>query len=211
MEEALQLMIEMNEWTWNQFRGDLKDVTPEEINWRPLPHANSINLILRHLRIEAEWHLASLEHGEPMPVGVSVNLQQEIDSVPLDFERNLKELEEFYTGFVAALRKTTLAALQRQTVLVYKDFPGDPSLPANFLGFHQAVHLATHWGQIRTVRNLYRKTRGETGAVLPGQPHIPHIVEPPHNRMKSPKADRALAALVDSPLNNPGLGAIPFT
>jgi hypothetical protein len=53
MAEALQFVIEMNEWTWDHCKDALKDVSREEIDWRPLPQANSINLILRHLRIEA--------------------------------------------------------------------------------------------------------------------------------------------------------------
>ncbi len=58
MDQALQLVIEMNQWIWSRFKDDLKDATPEEIDWRPLPQANNISAILRHLRIEAPWHLA---------------------------------------------------------------------------------------------------------------------------------------------------------
>lgn len=167
MDEAVQLVIEMNECTWNGFKENLKDVTPEEVNWRPLPQANTINAIVRHLRIEAQWHLASLEHGERMPSQVTPSLQQRIDSVPLNFEQNLKELEELYARFVAALRRMTLAALQQQTALAYQDSPRAASLPAHMLSFHQALHLAMHWGQIRSIRNLYRKTRGEPARFFP--------------------------------------------
>jgi hypothetical protein len=31
-------------------------------------------------------------------------------------------------------------------------------------------HLATHRGQIRTIRNLYRRARGEPGLFLPQNP-----------------------------------------
>lgn len=173
MDEALRLVIEMNELAWNGFKADLKDVAPEEINWRPLPPANTINAIVRHLRIEAQWHLASIEHGEQMPSQVTPGMQQMIDSVPLDFERNLKELEELYTRFVGALGRMTLADLQRQTALAYQDFPSEAPLPPHLLSFHQAVHLATHWGQIRTIRNLYRKTRGEPARFFPDNPSFP--------------------------------------
>ena len=67
MDEALQLVIEMNEWTWNRFKADLSDITPEEIDWRPLPQANTINAILKHLRVEAQWSLVSLQRGEQSP------------------------------------------------------------------------------------------------------------------------------------------------
>jgi Protein of unknown function (DUF664) len=169
MDEALQLVIEMNEWTWKRFKDDLEEVTPEEVNWRPLPQANTINAILKHLRVEAEWYVVSLERGERSPYQSAASVQQLTDSVPLDFERNLRELEALYTRFIAALRGMTLAALQQQTVLA-QVFPGGAPYPAHLLSFRQAQHLAMHWGQIRTLRNLYRKTRGEPGRFFPDNP-----------------------------------------
>jgi hypothetical protein len=172
MDEALQLVIEMNEWTWKRFKDDLKDVTPEEIDWRPLPQANTINAILKHLRVEAEWYLMSLGRGEQSPYQDTASVQQLTDSVPLDFEQNLNTLEELYTRFIEALRGTTLAALRRQTVLG-QVFPGGTPHPAHLLSFRQSVHLSLHWGQIRTIRNLYRKTRGEPGRFFPDNPTFP--------------------------------------
>ena len=167
MEDALQLVVEMNQCIWDGFRGDLKDVTPEEADWRPLPQANSINLILRHLRIEATSHLANLQHGAP-------SLQQPAEAIPLDFERNVKELEELFIGFIGALRRTTLAEIRRQTAVAYQNSPADRGAPPpHFLAFHQALHLAMHWGQIRTLRNLYRKTRGEPARFFPVNPNFP--------------------------------------
>jgi Protein of unknown function (DUF664) len=172
MDEALELVIEMNEWTWKRFKADLQDMTPEEIDWRLLPQANTINAILKHLRVEAEWYLASLEQDEQSPYQDTASVQQLTDAIPLDFERNLQELEELYARFIEALRRTTLAALKQQTVLG-QVFPGGAPHPAHLLSFRQAVHLAMHWGQIRTLRNLYRKTRGEPGRFFPHNPTFP--------------------------------------
>jgi DinB superfamily len=172
MDEALQLVIEMNEQTWRRFKEDLSDVTAEEVNWRPLPQANTINAIVKHLRVEAEWYLASLEHGEQSPYQDTASVQQLTDSVPLDFERNLQALEDLYTRFTAALRRTTLAALKQQTVLA-QVFPGGAAHPGHLLSFRQALHLAMHWGQIRTLRNLYRKMRGEPGRFFAYNPTFP--------------------------------------
>jgi hypothetical protein len=172
MDEALQLVIEMNEWTWKRFKADLQDLTPEEIDWRPLTQANTINAIMKHLRAEAEWYLESLGHGEQSLYQDTASVQQLTDSIPLDFEQNLKELEELYTRFVAALRRRRLSALKDQTVLA-QVFPGGAPHPAALLSFRQAVHLAMHWGQIRTIRNLYRRTRGEPGRFFPDNPTFP--------------------------------------
>jgi DinB superfamily len=172
MDEALQLVIEMNEWAWKRFKDDLNDVTPEEIDWRPSPLANTINAILKHLRVEAEWYVVSLEHGEQSPYQDTASVQRLTESIPLDFEQNLQRLEELYTQFIAALRATTLAALRQQIVLA-QVFPGGAPHPAHLLTFRQAVHLSMHWGQIRTIRNLYRKAQGEPARFFPDNPTFP--------------------------------------
>ena len=166
MDEGLQLLVEMHQMAWNRFQDDVKDLAPEEIDWRPLPEANNINGIVRHLRIEAHWHLASLERGENTPPVAYA-------SVPLDFERNLRELDDLYTRFVAALGQLTPAALRRQSALAYQEYPNPAARPPHMLGFHQALHLAAHWGQIRTIRNLYAKTRGRPARFFPENPAFP--------------------------------------
>jgi DinB family protein len=174
MEDALPPLIEMTEWLWKRFKSALGDVTAEEADWRPLPQANSISLIVRHLRIESQWHLSSLEDGAPMPSEATPNLQQEIDSVPLDFERNLKELDETYTRFIERLRAMTLGDLRQQTARAYQAATGEGTrAPAHFLGYHQTMHLAMHLGQITSIRNLYRKTRGEPARFFPDNPTFP--------------------------------------
>lgn len=167
-----ETLVEMGEWLWRRFKGALEDVTAEEADWRPLPQANSINLIVRHLRIEAQWHLSSLEDGAPMPSEATPDLQREIDSVPVDFTRNLEELDRLYTRFLAGLRPMTPAALQRQTGLAYGS-AGGAARPPHFLGFHQTMHLAMHFGQITSLRNLYRKTRGQPARFFPDNPTFP--------------------------------------
>jgi hypothetical protein len=168
-----QPLVEMGEWLWKRFKGIVEDVTAEEVDWRPLPQANSINLIVRHLRIEAQWHLSSLEDGAPMPSEATPSLQEEIDAVPVDFERNLKELDALYTRFLARLARMEPAELQRQTGIAYQAFPGEGARPAHFLGFHQTMHLAMHFGQITSLRNLYRKTRGQPARFFPDNPTFP--------------------------------------
>jgi hypothetical protein len=173
VDDGRSFVVEMNEAMWHRFVADLHDVTPEEADWRPLPQANSINAILRHLRIEAEWHLASLEHGEAMPGDVSPDLQRKIDSVPMDFVQNSKELARLYGRFLDVLRQTPLTMLQHQSQLAYGTPASAASLPPHFLGFHQATHLASHLGQIRALRNLYRKTSGERARFHPDNPTYP--------------------------------------
>ncbi len=167
MDEALEIVIEMSELIWSRFKPDLQDVTPEEADWRPSPQANSINLILRHLLIEAHEHIGNIAPGDPRascPAG----------SVSLDFERNLKELEELYVAFLDALRQGTAAGLREQTARVYPaTMPWRTSLPPHMLSYHQALHLAGHHGQIRTIRNLYRKSRGEPARFFPVNPNFP--------------------------------------
>lgn len=67
MDDSLRIVAEMHHALWEQFRVSFDDLAEDEINWRYVPQANSINVIVRHLRIEGEWHLRSLQSGAPMP------------------------------------------------------------------------------------------------------------------------------------------------
>ena len=169
MDDALRVVVEMHEHLWGGLKHALADLTEEEMHWRPLPHANTINVIIRHLRIEAQWHLDSLERGAPMPTIAVAAPQEAIDAVPADFEANVARLEELYTRFVELLRTATLETLQQRTAAAY----GDAWRRTYSLGYHQASHLAMHCGQIRTIRNLYCKTRGEPARFLPENPTYP--------------------------------------
>ena len=90
MDDALRVVVEMHESLWGRLKDALEDLSAEEIHWRPLPQANAINVIIRHLRIEAQWHLDSLERGEPMPTIAVAAPQEAIDAVPADLRRTSK-------------------------------------------------------------------------------------------------------------------------
>jgi hypothetical protein len=60
MNDEQNVLIELNWYLWFHVRNDLRDLEPQEIDWRPLPQANNLNTIVRHLRIEAQWQLASI-------------------------------------------------------------------------------------------------------------------------------------------------------
>lgn len=171
MDNALQPLVEMNDWAWKWFKGTLIELGPDEVDWRPLPQANNINAIVRHLRIEGEWHTDCIERGVLMPAETTPELERSIDAVAMDFEKNLKELEEFYARFLAQLRKMESDGLKQYTALAYKSWPGD--IPEHMLGYHQAMHLAGHAAQISTIRNLYKKTRGEPARFFPDNPSYP--------------------------------------
>jgi hypothetical protein len=167
MDEALQLAIEMSEATWNNVKNDLKTLTPEEIDWRPLPYANNLNVLVKHLRVVEEVFVSRLEQGAQSPYGNGPGVQRLTDSVPPNFDRNLQQLEEFHLRFIAGMRATTLAELKGKTFLT--PFAQGPQ-PSNTLPLAEISHLATHRGQIRTIRNLYRRARGEQGLFLPENP-----------------------------------------
>jgi hypothetical protein len=67
--------------------------------------------------------------------------------VPADFEANVTRLEELYTRFVEMLRTATLETFRRRTAAAY----GDARRLTYSLGYHQAIHLAVHYGRIRTI------------------------------------------------------------
>lgn len=168
MDEALRVVVEMNDHAWRRFKRDVEGVTPEEANWRPVPEANSINLILRHVRIDVRWHVASIERSGQGRIDEATRSE----SLPLDFEANLREVDESCARFIAILRTLSSAEIRRRTLLAYQGAPQAPP-SEQFLGFHFALHLTAHDGQIRTLRNLYRKLRGEPARFFPDNPTFP--------------------------------------
>jgi hypothetical protein len=62
--------------------------------------------------------------------------------------------------------------LERLTASAYKDFP-QGAIPGHFLGYHFALHLAGHDAQIRGIRNLHRKVRGQPARFFPDNPTFP--------------------------------------
>jgi hypothetical protein len=172
MNDGLRIVTEMHQALWNQFRGSFDDLTEDEIHWRPLPQANSINVIVRHLRIESEWHLRSLQSGEPMPTIAAPVSQEAIDAVPFDYAENLNALQRLYTEFCDTLGTQSLGSLKETSAAAYGEAITGKGL-TYLLAYHQATHLAYHTGQIRSIRNLYRKTRGEPARFFPDNPTFP--------------------------------------
>ena len=169
MDEALQVILEMNEVVWTRLKRDLADVGPDEVNWRPVPEANTINLIVRHLRIDAAWHVMKIEHQDHHERQDS---RTSSESPPLDFEANLRELDGLWSRLLGRLRESSFAELERQTEAAYRGSP-QGAAPPRFLGYHLALHTTGHGAQIRTIRNLYRKTRGEPARFFPDNSTFP--------------------------------------
>jgi uncharacterized protein DUF664 len=169
MDESLILGVEINETMLERLEFALQDLSEDEIDWRPLPEANSINIIVRHLRIEAEWHLRGLELGEPIPTLASEPPQEQIDAIPINFEANYFKLKEFYRRFIDVLKKSSLQTIEKRTASAY----GRTDIPMHRIAYHQALHIGTHCGQIRMIRNLYSKTHGRPARFFPVNPSYP--------------------------------------
>ena len=99
-DDAIQLAMDMSDTTWNAFKAELKDLTPDEISWRPLPQANNIAVLIHHLRVAEELFLVQLEQGERSPYTDAPSVQHLTDAVPLDDEQNLREFEAWHERFL---------------------------------------------------------------------------------------------------------------
>jgi hypothetical protein len=171
MNETLRVIVEMNACVFQRFRSDLEDLTPEEAQWRPLPEANSIALILRHLCIDARWHADRVDPSTAARPNDSAPSPSN-GAMDLDLVGCLQQLERSYVRFIAGLRATTLSALQERTASAYEGVAqGPPS--DHFLGYHLALHVAAHGGQIRSIRNLYCRMRGAPARFFPDNPSFP--------------------------------------
>jgi hypothetical protein len=169
-DDGVAIVVEMNERAWGTLSYSLDGVTDDEARWQPHPAANTIEAIVRHLRIESEWHLNSLVNGAVMPFAVPPGLQQRIDAIPLDFAANRAALIESGAAFMKQLKTMTAPELRARTARAYD---GKTGKTPHLLAYHQAMHLMTHCGQIRMIRNLYNKNRGERPRFFPENPTYP--------------------------------------
>jgi hypothetical protein len=169
MDDGLRVVFDMNASCWSAVQNSLEGLSEDETRWRPVPEANSIGVIVRHLRIEAEWHVHSLDRGEPMPTVAVSPPQEAIDAVTDDFRENVTRLEEACARFLELLRATSLNRVQELTAAAYGKV-ADADGRRHFLAYHHAIHLAMHCGQIRMIRNLYSKSRGEAARFVPENP-----------------------------------------
>jgi hypothetical protein len=99
-DDAIQLAMDMSDTTWKAFKTELQDLTPDELYWRPLPQANTIAVLIHHLRVVAELFLAPLERGAPSPYTDAPSVQHLTDAVPRDYEQNLREFEAWHERFL---------------------------------------------------------------------------------------------------------------
>ena len=114
----------------------------------------------------------SIQSGEPMPTIAAPVSETAIDAVPFDFAENLNALQRLYTEFCDTLGTQSLGSLKEKNVAAYGEATTGKGL-AYMLAYHQVTHLAMHTGQIRTIRNLYRKTRAEPARFFPDNPTYP--------------------------------------
>jgi len=166
MDQVIEFAVGMMERNWNELKDDLKDITDDELDWRPVPESNSIRSIVRHLRTVEQLYLSRLEDAENSPWKDNAAVQKLAESATYDFPQIMKEFEDFRNRFVSWIQGSTMADLKAQT------FP-DPSSPPGIVLTKDSMisreirHMITHRGQIRTLRNLYRRTKGKKGLFSP--------------------------------------------
>ena len=107
-----------------------------------------------------------------MPTIAAPVSQEVIDAVPFDFAENLDTLQRLYIEFCDTLGAQSLETVKEMNAAAYGEAITGQGF-AYMLAYHQATHLAYHTGQIRSIRNLYRKTRGEPVRFVPDNPTYP--------------------------------------
>lgn len=170
MDQVIEFAVELMERNWNDLKNALQDMTDNELDWRPVPESNNIKSIVRHLRIVEQLYLSLVEDGDQTPWKNEDYVQQLTDSIPYDFQQNMKPLEDFHNRFVSLLKESTLAELKGQ---IFVESARSRPQAKDSLILREIRHIATHGGQIRTLRNLYRRMKGEKGLFMPDNRTFP--------------------------------------
>ena len=163
MDQVIEYAVAMMETNWKDLENDLKDITDDELDWKLLPESNTIRSILRHLRTLEQIYLSLLEDGDNTPWKDGASMRKLADSVGHDFRQIMEEFKDLHAHMITSIKATTLDDLKVQTFLFVSP---EPQTKDNLI-FREIKHIATHRGQIRTLRNLYRRTKGEEGLFVP--------------------------------------------
>jgi hypothetical protein len=115
MDQVLEFAVGLLERNWNDLKNDLQDMTDAELDWRPVPEANNIRSIVRHLRMVEQLYLSLLEDGDQTPWKNEDYVQKLTDSITYDFQQYMKLFEDFHNRFVSLMKGSTLADLKVQT------------------------------------------------------------------------------------------------
>jgi hypothetical protein len=142
----------------------LKDLNPEDIIWRPAPHANCIAEIILHVA-RGEDQLISRATGDPqlwvsqqwykrfgypsdIPIAVEFDIFRNPESPPLQWEILLDYLQTLHQNTLEKLRNLTPEDLD-----LIPD-PDRPQMPAAAYFRHLITHTNNHQGQVDYIRGL---------------------------------------------------------
>ena len=151
-------------------RNDLKDITPQEIEWQPAPGFNTIGMLLAHLAIvEVHWTQVGLRRepqsdtmpvlgidvmdGDGMPIPAGGAPPAHLAGKPLAYFDDLLDRARAFAKETAVT--FTAQDLERQHTRVRRD--GDQQeLNGRWVLYHMLEHFSGHYGQILLLRHQYR-------------------------------------------------------
>ena len=154
---------------------NLKDVTPEELQWQPAPGMNTIGMLLAHLAIvETWWTMLVVEKRDPADVRPVLGIGDDDDGMPiaegaapiallngkdLASYRGVNDKARAYVRAQAA--GISDADLDSEIVRIRPDGTS-VSISVRWYLYHILEHFSGHYGQILLLRHLYRdqKARG---------------------------------------------------
>ena len=148
---------------------DLKDITPDELQWQPQPGMNTIGMLLAHMAIvEAWWTLVIVAKADPASVEPILGIGDDDDGMPIKEGQkpiallNGKDLA-FYRDLHAKARAyitkmtATLTEADLTAEVVRKRPDGtEVGISGRWYLYHVLEHFSGHYGQILLLRHLYK-------------------------------------------------------
>jgi len=162
----VSLYVAQLEELTQRLRDDVKDMTPEELEWQPAPGTNTIGMLLAHLAIvEVFWVSVLVERaflcdrvlgigadddGLPLPDGAAP--PQNLAGKPLSWYFELLMKSRAYV--TAQLTPLTAADLTKE--IEHRGSRGTRLLNGHWILYHVLEHFGGHYGQILLLRHLRR-------------------------------------------------------
>ena len=151
MTSESQAYLERLDYLRNAFKEEIRDMTPEELAWKPLDEdTNSAYVLATHVAGTEAYHIHQLVGG----IDVGRNRDAEFAAGGMDPSRLERLLDETGETTRQVLSNATTAHLDETF-----DYRGQP-VSRRWAVLHTLEHIGQHLGHLTLTRQLYRAQSG---------------------------------------------------
>ena len=155
----LGTLVSMMEYTRATTLMEIRDLTPEQLDFLPHPEGNSIGMLALHIAaVEAVYQILTFEGREEPNAEEAARWNAALELGEEGRKTIRGHSADFYIQTLAEVREKTLAAFRERDdafLQITRDWWDDRQSNNFFAWFHVFEDELNHRGQMRLIRNRY--------------------------------------------------------